>query len=149
MCHQSGFQNAVHLLHVFLRQRFGNGVQHPVQTPEMIRRFKNIVDEHSTVHALGFENITGLFMSQPAALYMIGIIGKIHLHFMIDPTVDSMILLEKKRFFQFSFFAHSFLLPNQSFAYITSRSPLPTVTFAASARISLLTPSGNALENTP
>ena len=99
LCHQSGFQNAVHLLHVFLRQRFGNGVQHPVQTPEMIRRFKNIVDEHSTVHALGFENITGLFMSQPAALYMIGIIGKIHLHFMIDPTVDSMILLEKKRFF--------------------------------------------------
>ena len=72
----------------------------------MIRSFKDIIDEHCAVHALRLENIACLFMGEPAALHVIGIVGEIHLQFMIDSTVDVMILLEKKCIFQFSFFTH-------------------------------------------
>ena len=61
-----------------------------VDTTKVIGGFDDIVHPHAFLgdaDGVCFKNKAGLVVGQAAALHMIGIVGQLHLHFMIDPAV--------------------------------------------------------------
>ena len=87
---RSGFQDKMQVLDEFLAELRFCALDDLVNTAEVIGGFDDIVHPHAflgNADGVGFKNKARLIMGQAAALHVIGVIGELHLHLMINSAV--------------------------------------------------------------
>ena len=75
------------LLDELLRQGRPSPIDHQIDAAKVIGRLDDIVHIHRRIgnaDGVRLKNIPGLIVGQAAALHMIGVVGQIDLHHMID-----------------------------------------------------------------
>ena len=94
------FQDAVQLLDKRFRNLLLRLVDNQVDTTKVVCRLDYIVHVDALVRnadGIRFEYVTGLVMRQPAALYMVGVIGQVDLGAVVDASRQFCLFLFPQR----------------------------------------------------
>lgn len=86
-----GLQDPVEFFDETLRKSVLRPVNDQVYAAEMVRSLDNVVNIDAAIrdtYGVGFENVPGLLMGEPAALYMVGAVGEINLGTVVDASAD-------------------------------------------------------------
>ena len=83
----TGFQDSMEIFYQILCKRFIDGMQQMVKGNEMVCCLDDVIHRYRLLvfesYSAGFKDIARLVFGKFASLYTVGIIGKLHLGFMI------------------------------------------------------------------
>ena len=83
----TGFQDSMEIFYQILCKRFIDGTQQMVKGNEMVCCLDDVIHRYRLLvfesYSTGFKDIARLVFGKFASLYTVGIIGKLHLGFMI------------------------------------------------------------------
>ena len=85
----SSFQSTVQLLDKPLGEGAFGLVNDHINAPEVVGGLDDIINIYTFIHnakGVRLEDKTGLVMGQPAAFYVVGVVGQLNLHLVVDAT---------------------------------------------------------------
>ena len=97
----------------------------------MVGGFNDVVYKGSSINAVCFEDLPFLLVRELASLDVVGIVGEVHLHFVIDSAADFSLFLQQQNISQGAAFFHSVSLSSYEIHHSGVRSPSRTIRFAA------------------